>query len=375
MPSSKHLCRSVIVVAVVVAVSFTVASVAHGKSAATTTAATWGSFGPVTFGDMAFSPAGGLFVSDCGNARIYQVSQTGHVSVFAGAGPGGFVNGFSGDGGPALDAHFGCPYGLAFDSQGDLYVADHLNNRIRKIDRSGIVTTVVGGGRWTPGNGFVSSDEGRIATRASLNAPVGVSFDAAGRMYIGDRNHDAVRMVDTNGIITTIAGTGKAGYSGDGGAATAAQLDWPLEVAPRNGNLYLVDEENARVRRVSADGVITTFAGTGEPGCSGDGGPASLASVQNPNSLAFGPDGGLYITEGECHEVRRIAPDGTIQRVVGSGQEGCSGFNGPALDVQLSDPEELRFGPDGDLFVADQTCAVILRVDDNGRSHLYATAP
>src|SRR6266404_1497706 len=106
MPSSQHLRRSVIVMAVVLAVSFTVASAAHGKQAATT-AGTWGSFGPVTFVDMAFSPAGALFVSDCGNARIYRVSQTGHVSVFAGAGPGGFVNGFSGDGGPALDAHFG----------------------------------------------------------------------------------------------------------------------------------------------------------------------------------------------------------------------------------------------------------------------------
>jgi len=338
-------------------------------------AATWGTFGPVTFGDMAFSPNGTLFVSDCGNARIYRVNRTGGVSVFAGSGPGGFRNGFSGDGGPAIDARFGCPYGLAFDTRGNLYVADHLNNRIRKIDTHGIVTTVVGSGRWTPGNGFAKGDEGKLATQASLHDPVGISFDAAGNMYIADRDHSAIRKVDTNGTITTVAGTGKVGYSGDGAAATMAELNRPLEVAPVGGSLYFVDEENARLRKVDSSGIITTIAGTGEMGCSGNGGPATLAAVQNPNSLQFGPEGAIYITEGECHQVRKIEHDGTIRPLVGTGQEGCSGFNGPALAVQFTDPEELRFGPDGSLFVADQVCDVILRIDATRTSHLYAAAP
>ena len=348
---------------------------AEGSAAPVPSAPTWGTFGPVTFGDMAFSPAGTLFVSDCGNARIYRVSQSGHVTVFAGAGPGGFVNGFSGDGGPAIDAHFGCPYGITFDSRGNLYVADHLNDRIRRIDTHGIVTTVVGGGRSTPGNGFVSGDEGKPATKASLHGPVGISFDAAGAMYIGDRDHSAIRKVDANGIITTVAGTGKAGFSGDGGAATSAQLDRPLEVAFRGGGYYLVDENNARVRRVDANGIISTVAGTGELACSGNGGPATLAATQNPNSLAFGPGGSLFITEGACFQVRRIGLDGVIRPVVGSGEEGCTSFNGSALDVRLSDPEELRFSPDGDLFVTDQACDVILRIDSTGTSHLFASAP
>jgi sugar lactone lactonase YvrE len=361
-------------IALLLAVALNVEASASAHPAVSAVA-TWGTFGPVSFGDMAFSPSGTLFVSDCGNARIYRISQTGVVSVFAGSGPGGFVNGFSGDGGPAILAHFGCPYGMTFDSHGNLFVADHLNNRIRMIDTHGIVTTVVGDGKITPGNGFVSADEGKPATQASLDDPVGVSFDAAGNMYIGDRDHNAVRKVDPHGTLTTVAGTGKAGYSGDGGAATAAQLNWPLEVAPRGGSLYLVDEENARIRRVGSDGIITTIAGTGQSGCSGNGGPAVVAATENPNSLAFGPSGGLYITEGECHQVRKIGLDGIIRPVVGTGEDGCSGFNGPALGVRLSDPEELRFSPQGDLFVSDSACGVILRVDGGGTSHLYAAAP
>jgi trimeric autotransporter adhesin len=373
MRSSKQLVSGVLAgMAIVLIASLGAASAAVGKTASSTDA-TWGSFGPVTFGDMAFSPSGTLFVSDCGNARIYKVSQTGDVSVFAGSGPGGFTNGFSGDGGPAIDAHFSCPYGLAFDAQGNLYVADHLNNRIRRIDTAGTVTTVVGTGKPSPGIGFLSADQGKPATQANLYGPVGVSFDAAGNMYIGDRDHNAIRKVDTNGTITTVAGTGKAGYSGDGAAATAAQLNRPLETASYRGSLYLVDENNARIRTIT-NGVITTLAGTGQSGCSIGSTPAALNLV-NPNSVALAADGSLYVTDSDCHQVRKIQKNGTIRPVVGTGQDGCGGYNGPADDVRLSDPEEVRFAPNGDLYVADQNCGVILRIDSTGMSHLYATAP
>lgn len=370
MPITKHLWRSAVVTAVVLTVACTAASAAPGRTA-TSTRGTWGSFGPVTFGDMAFSPNGTLFVSDCGNARIYRVSRAGVVSVFAGSGPGGFDNGFSGDGGPALKAHFGCAYGLAFDARGNLYVADHLNNRVRRIDTAGIVTTVAGNGTASGGIGWVKRDQGRPATAASLYGPVGVSFDAGGNMYIGDRDHSAVRRITPNGIITTVAGTGRAGFSGDGGAAAAAQLNRPLEAAMHDGSLYIVDENNARVRKVT-NGIIRTVAGTGKPGCFAGGG---LGNLVNPNSMAFAPNGALYVTDSDCHQVRRVQRDGTIRPVVGTGHDACGSYNGPAREVRLSDPEEVRFGPHGDLYVADQACGVILRIDRAGRSHLFASAP
>jgi glucose/arabinose dehydrogenase len=354
------------------------------SSGAVASTATWGTYGPVTFGRMAFGPDGTLYTTDCGNARIYRISTTGRVSVFAGAGAGGFDNGYSGDGGPALDAHFGCPAGLAFDAAGNLYVADHLNDAVRKIDTSGTVSTIAGVGppakSWfkgptVPGPGAHNGDGGP-ATTATLDHPTWIEFDARGNLYIDDRDEDAIRMVDANGIISTVAGVGVRGYAGDGGPAVDARLNRPLDVAfDPTGRMFIADEGNARLRAVSAGGVITTAGGTGSLGCAGDGGPATAAQVQNPNSLAFAPDGALYMTEGECHRVRKIMPDGTIRAAIGSGTDGCSYWNGASpLAIQLSDPEEIRVGPHGDLYVSDATCGVILSVS-SGKVHVVASAP
>lgn len=361
-----------------------------GTQSATASTPTWGAY-PVAFDFMTFGRNGTVYASDCQNARVYRIDASGVVSVVAGTGPGGLANwiqdpgwvranGYSGDEGPAIDAEFTCPLGLAFDGAGNLYVADHGNDVIRRIDPSGIVTTVAGTGpqeigsmgQWVPGVGKQAGDGGP-ATQAELDSPVGLTFDTAGNLYIADRDHDAIRRVDTRGIITTVAGNGAGGYAGDGGLATSAKLDRPLDVVfDKGGSMYVADENNARIRKVNTHGIISTFAGTGTLGCDGNGGPATAASLQNPNSIAFGPDGTMYVTEQECHFVRKITSGGTILPYVGNGVDGCSGFNGPAGDVRLSGPEWLRVGPHGDVYISDPTCAVMIRIDTAGTSHLLA---
>jgi hypothetical protein len=202
---------------------------------------------PFAPGPVVVGPDGSLYTSDCYAARIYRVTAAGTISVFAGTGPGGFLNGYTGDGGPALNPEFSCPLGLAFDRVGNLFVADHGNNAIRRIDRSGIVTTVAGQGPyatgpWTPGVGKRAGDGGP-ATQAVLDSPVGIAFDSHGNLYIADREHEAIRMVDTNGIISTVAGTGVHGFSGDGGAAITAKLDRPVYAIPSpDGGFVIADQ-------------------------------------------------------------------------------------------------------------------------------------
>ena len=193
-------------------------------------------------------------------------------------------------------------------------------------------------------------------------------------MYIADRDHDAVRKIDANGIVTTVAGTGVRGYSGDGGPATSAKLNRPIDVTvDQAGNLYITDEDNMRIRKVDAKGIITTVAGNGSSGCTGDGAAATLASFKDPNDIAFGPDGSLFVGDHECFRVRRIGGNGIIHPAVGTGVEGCSGFNGPALEANMEGATGLVFGPRGDLYMSD--CGPILRIDPQGQSHVFATAP
>jgi hypothetical protein len=358
----------------VIAAAITASTVAALPAAATTP--TWGPY-PVSIGDITFGPDGALYGTDCWNARIYRIAG-GTLSVIAGAGDGGFTNGYSGDRGPALAAHMGCPQGLAFDRSGNLYVADHLNDVVRRIDRAGIITTVVGTGPleaydpgpWIPGVGHAG--DGGPATKAVLDQPWGITFDARGNLFIADRDHDAIRKVDTNGIITTVAGNGAGGFSGDGKPATASKLDRPLEtVIGPSGDLLIADENNARIRSVGTTGLISTFAGTGRLGCGGDGGPATSAELQNPHNITLSPGGSLYISSGECHVIRRVMPDGTIVRVAGTGIEGCAGFDGArAATMQLTDPAGMRFDAHGDLYVADDACNIIFRIDTRGMTHL-----
>jgi len=378
-----------------VAVTVTVAAfLATCSVMGSASAGTW-HYNPRVEGGLVFGPDGAFYFVDGGNDQVDKMDASGHVSVVAGVGPftgdltihdhGWTQGGYTGDGGPAVDAQLRFPTGLAFDAQGNLYISDHQNDAIRKVDANGIITTVAGigpvakwvSGPWYPGVQSKGGDGGP-ATQGVLDAPWGITFDAQGNLYIADMDHDAIRKVDTNGIITTVAGTGQRGYSGDGGPATRAKLNAPLGVVfDAAGNMYIADENNSRIRKVDTNGIITTIGGTGELGCTGNGGPATAAQMQNPHGIGLGPDGALYVSEGECNAVRKIETNGTILPVLGTGAAGCAGLDGgSAVAAEISNPDEnLTFDDRGNLYVGVSDCGVVVKVDSLGRTHVFTATP
>jgi sugar lactone lactonase YvrE len=314
---------------------------------------------------LAVESDGTLVVTDCDDHRIYLVDPTGPI-VGYGAGSGGIDNGFAGDGGPARKARYSCPLGVALGGHGDIYVSDHGNNRIRMIDRSGTVTTVAGSGPTGVNSGGYGGDGG-LATRAQLSEPVGVAVGPDGSLYIADRDNAVVRRVAPNGTITTVAGTGVSGYSGDGGPAVGAKLSDPENiVVDARGRVFFTDQINERVRMIDVDGTITTVAGTGEAGDTGDGGPGTDATLNSPYGLAIDAAGNLYVADSKGARVREIARDGTITTVAGTGVPGYSGDGGRATQAQLSQPSSLAVDASGDLFIGDSGNRDVRIVDPQG---------
>ena len=242
--------------------------------------------------------SGNIYIADLLNHVIREVSG-GNLSTIA----GNNQFGYTGDGGLATQAEFNQPFGLAFDSKGNLYVSDSQNNRIRKIDTSGIVTTVAG-------DGFSQLNDGGPALNAALNDPFGIAVDAAGNIYICDNRNDRVRKVDINGIITTVAGNGTKGFSGDGGPAVSAELNSPWDVAvDAYGDLFIVDANNNRVREVTPDGNIRTIAGNSIAGYTGDGFIATNARVNFPSGLVVDSSTGkIYIGDTGNNVIRLLTP-------------------------------------------------------------------
>src|ERR1017187_406178 len=222
--------------------------------------------------------------------------------------------GYSGDNGPATGAQLSWPYGAAVDSAGYLYIADNGNNRIRKVSPSGTIITVAGDGS----NGY--SGDGGPATSAQLSGPAGVAVDGSGNLYIADSYNQRIRKVSPSGIISTLAGGGTNGYSGDGGPATSAEVGGPAGLAVDGaGNLYIADSYNQRVRKVSPSGIISTVVGDGTWGDSGDGGPAASAEVGDPIGVAVDGAGSLYIADAGNGRIRKVSPGGIITTVAGNG--------------------------------------------------------
>jgi trimeric autotransporter adhesin len=292
--------------------------------------------------DVAVDGAGNLYIADDRNNRIRKVDTAGNISTVAGTG----IPGYSGDGGLATAAQLGFPKGLFIDAADNLYIADSGNRRIRKVDAAGIITTVAGDG------GFTSSGDGGLATAASLQNPIDVFVDAAGNLYIADEQGHRVRKVDTSGIISTFAGTGVSGLSGDGGPATAAQLNWAAGVfGDAAGNIYIVDQENHRIRKVDTSGTISTFAGS-TFGFSGDGGPVAAAQFNRPTDIFIDSAGNLYINDQVNNRVRKVDTSGIIFTFAGS-TFGFSGDGGPALSAQFANPADVAVDASGNIYVAD----------------------
>jgi len=256
--------------------------------------------------------------------------------------------GSSGDGGVATSAQLNLPNGVAVDSSGNLYIADRYNDRIRKVTSGGLISTEAGT------NAFGYSGDGGPATSAQLNYPAGVAVDSSGNLYIADRDNDRIRKVTSGGIISTVAGTGAWGYSGDGGAATDAQLYAPRGVAvDSSGNLYIADFDNHRIRKVTSSGIISTMAGTGAFGYSGDGGAATSAQLDSPTGIAVDSSGNLYIADLFNHRIRKVT-SGIISTVAGTGAQGYSGDGGAATSAQLNRPYGVAVDSSGNLYIADR---------------------
>ena len=274
--------------------------------------------------------------------------------------------GFSGDGGAATNAGIAAS-GVAVDASGNLFVADNSNNRVRKVDVSGVIITVAGNGQ------SAYSGDGGAATNAGLNFPSAVALDASGNLFIADQNNNRVRKVDTNGVITTVAGNGSSNYSGDGGAATKAGLNLPSGVAvDSSGTLFISDQSNHRVRKVNAHGVISTVAGNGSPTYSGDGGAAQNASLNYPCSLTLDSSGNLFIADEYNSRIRRVDTSGVITTVAGGGFTNGNGFGtyggdgGLATKAGLAFPRGVTVNLLGELFIADYYDNRIRKVDAAG---------
>ena len=291
---------------------------------------------------------GNLYISDSNNNRIRRVDVvTGLITTVAGTG----TLGYSGDGGPAVLAMVSTPAGITMDGAGNLYFADTGNQVVRRIDAiTGLITTVAGQGGVQGYKG-----DGGAATAAALAFPQAVTLDAAGDLYIADTGNNVVREVLLNGTIVTVAGTGTAGYNGDGIPAKTAEMNQPWGLAlGTDGTLYIADLSNNLVRRVDAAGLITTVAGTGQAGFAGDKGPAISAQLKAPAAVAMDPAGNLYIADSGNNRVRKVyATTGMINTIAGVNSEQFAGDNGLANIASLYGPYALSFDGAGDLFVAD----------------------
>ena len=268
---------------------------------------------------------------------------------------------FSGDGGPAVKARLNYPVGLAVDGDGSVYIADTYNYRIRRVDPAGTISTLAGNGE----RGF--SGDGGPAVEARLNYPVGVTADGDGNVYIADAYNYRIRRVDPAGTISTLAGNGERGFSGDGGPAVEARLNDPWDVTvDEDGNVYIADSYNHRVRRVDPSGIISTFAGNGPGAFAGDGGPAVQARLNNPVGLAVDGDGNLYIADNDNDRVRRVDPTGIISTFAGNGPGAFTRAAGPAVEHSLGDPVRLAVDGGGKVYITDSFWDRVLRVDPAG---------
>jgi sugar lactone lactonase YvrE len=306
---------------------------------------------------VAFDSAGNIYIADSSNCVIRKVTvATGDISLFAGDGSCGY----GGDGAAAKSAELANPGRIAFDSSGNLYIGDTGNARIRKVNTSGDISTVAGDGQ------VGSTGDGGAATSSELNSPIGVALDSSGNVYIADSGNNKIRKVTVStGKISTLAGTGTAGYNGEG-TATSAELYGPTDVAvDRSGNVYIADKGNNRIRKVSGT-TISTVVGNESQGYSGDGGAATSAELSNPNGFTLDSAGNYYVADTGNNRIRKVnAGTLIISTLTGNGTAADTGNNGPAVSAEINQPRGLGVNSANDLYIADTGNNLVREVVQN----------
>lgn len=308
---------------------------------------------------------GNIYIADRSNNRVRVVDEKGIIQTLAGTG----MEGVSGDGGPAKNAKINRPFGLALDKDQNLYIADRNNNRVRKVTRSGVISTVAGDGSY-----FFSGDNGP-AYRASIAGPTGVAVDSDGNLYIADRNNNRIRVVDSNGLIRTVAGTGQQDYNGDSELARETNFYLPFGVAlDKDGKLLIIDRSHYVIRRVDTkSGKVETIAGSGKKKFRGDGGPATGAILNFPHGILVDKNDNIIFSDKSHHRIRRISPDGIIYTIAGNGTRGNLGDGGPALEAALYGPMSVVMNSKREIFLLNQSgrTSVIRRIDAKGIIHHF----
>jgi sugar lactone lactonase YvrE len=293
---------------------------------------------------LAVGSSNAIYIADTGNNCIRKVGASGMIATVAGTGEEGYL----GDGEAAVSAKLSAPRGVAADAAGRIYIADTGNNCIRKVGADGIIRTVAGTGE----EGYLG--DGGAAVSGKLSAPGGVAVDSSGNIYVADTGNHCIRKIDARGTITTISGDGTPSYSGDGGAATRAELCAPRGVAvDPSGRIYIADTGNNCIRMVDRSGIITTIAGIGIPLFSGEGRAAISAYLDGPDGIAVDSSGDIFVSDTLNQRVRKIGADGIIETVVGTGEQGDAGDGFPSASAELHDPCGIAVDAFGNLFIAD----------------------
>lgn len=285
------------------------------------------------------------------------------ISTVAGTGE----LGMSGDGGPAIAARIQKPTAVALSSRGHLYIAAEQSQRVRMVDLDSTISTVMGTGRTE-----MQSEE-RLAVEMNLDNAYGIAVDQDDNLYVLSRGHSKIFKVGKDGIARHIAGMGERGFAGDGGEATDAQINFANHlVADAEGNLFVADTGNQRIRKISTDRIITTIAGTGEMGFGGDGGKAVEAQFAYPSAIAIDDAGSLYIADFNNHRIRRISPDGIIVTIAGTGEPGYNGDGKNALETQIGEPCGVAVDRAGYVYIGDQINHRVRVVTPAGIMHTVA---